>query len=202
MTGQRLSRSVLRRASPATDPRLRQLSRNYVTVDMGVVILVVEFLSVSRNGAVIAIGVAFMVVAAMSWMPVFKADAGDLYVRNFLRRRRYQCHEVRSVGLRDTPLLLSRVISFSRLVIDDGARVMVVTATTGMSRQRAKWLLEELSAARFAISSDVTLKEFPIHDTWAAMQRGAEQESTEWEQQQETYWRLERARREREERNR
>ena len=170
---------------------------------LGVVILLVEFLSVgSRNGAVIAIGAAFMVVAATSWVPVLKVDADVVYVRNFLRRRRFQRHEVRSVGLRETPLLFSRAISFSRLVIDDGTRHMVVTATTGMSRQRAKWLLDELRLARFAIASDVTLEEFPVQDSWAAMQRAAEQEAAEWEEQQETYGRLERARREREERNR
>ena len=171
-------------------------------IALGVVILVVELLSVgSRNGVVIAIGAAFMVVAAMAWVPVLKVDAEEVYVRNVLRRRRFQRHEVRSVGLRDTPLLLSRGISFSRLVIHDGTRDMVVTATTGMSRQRAKWLLEELRSARFAIASDVTLEEFPVHDSWAAMQKAAEQEAAEWEEQQETYRRLERARREREERN-
>lgn len=170
---------------------------------MGVVILVVEFLSVgSRNGSVIAIGVAFMFVAAVSWVPVFKTDADEVYVRNFLRRRRFQRHEVQSFGLRDAPLLFSRGIFYSRLVIDDGTRDMPVTATTGMSRQRAKWLLEELRSARFPIASDVTLEEFPIHDSWAAMQKAGEQASAEWEEQQETYRRLERARREREERNR
>lgn len=170
---------------------------------LGVVILVVELLSVrSRNGAVIAIGVAFMVVATMSWVPVFRADGDEVYVRNFLRRRRFRRHEIQSVGLRDAPLLFSRGISFSRLVIDDGTRDMVVTATTGMSRQRAKWLLEELSSARFAVASDVTLEEFPVHDSWSAMQKAGEQASAEWEEQQETYRRLERARREREERNR
>jgi hypothetical protein len=173
------------------------------TALVGAFMLAAELLSVgSRNAAMIAIGIAFFVVAAMSWMPVLKVDSQGMYVRNFLRSRRLQRHEVHSVGLRHTPLLLSRGISFSRFVVNDGTRDMVVTATTGMSLGRAGRLLAVLRSTGFPIASDVALEEFPVHDSWGAMQKAGEQAATEWEKQQETYRRIERARQEREQRHR
>lgn len=161
---------------------------------LAVLILGAELFAASRSGVVIATGIASMLVAAISWVPVLKVDDREVHVRNFLRGRRFPHHEVRSFGLRSTPLLFSRGINYSRLVVDDGTRQLVVSATTGMSRSRMQKLLKVLESAGFVIAPEVQLDEFPVHDGWAGMQRASAQAATEWEEQQETYRRLELAR--------
>ena len=157
---------------------------------LGAVLVLIDFVVFEKPPVVgVGLGIACLFLAALSCVPLLKIDDRGIYVRNVLRRRRWQRGQPIGIHLGGTQMVFTRAMTFSQLVIDDGTRRMRVSATTGISGERLERLLDSLQHAGVRVEPEVEPRHFPRpdHDLRDVMAEAAR----EWQEEQEIYRRLE-----------
>lgn len=161
---------------------------------LGLVFVIVEVAGGQPNAVVVGLGCGLLAVAAVSFVPVLEVDRNGVHVRNFFRHYRWRWDELRSIGLRETQMVLTRSMAHTQLVIDDGVRRVPVAATTALSKTRFSRLLTVLQDHRELLDASVDQGQFPRPDPGDALRALSAESAEEWASQQEVYERLRRER--------